>query len=243
MAETRGVKGLHLHGVMAILLCWVTGFRPRGPLLRGGDGVTGPWGLFLVLGRCPRPWCPRSGQTPPRAGLRGLRSQRGVAGRRQGPGGRPARFGDAGPPRWAPGSGVWPGQRALVSGPSEPRQSCGRLLRAVPSSTEVARRPACPAGLFCTWAALSSGGPSGPFSAPAPSGNPETVRRPHSALQQPFPVSCPSPVFAAFRVIAGDPSFSSLIFLSAVSGVLLNSLTGFNSEVMILSSSKCYVVL
>lgn len=201
-AEARGVKGLQLQGVMAILLCWVTGFRPWGPLLRGGDGVTGPWGLSLVLGRCPRPWCPCSGQTPPRTGLRGLRSQRGVAGRRQGPGGRPgpvwrcrpATLGlGAGPApcgaRWAPGSGVWPGQRALVSGPSEPRQSCGRLLRAAPSSAEVAHRPARPAGLFCTWAALSSGGPSGPFSAPAPSGQRQSDARTLPSSSPPrFPV-------------------------------------------------------
>lgn len=158
-AEARGVKGLQLQGVMAILLCWVTGFRPRGPLLRGGDGVTGPWGLSLVLGRCPRPWCPCSGQTPPRTGLRGLRSR-------------------------------------------------GAVLHL---GCSLFRWPLWPVLGSCSfWA--------------------ETVRRPHSALQQPSPVSCPSPVFAAFRVPAGDPSFSSPVFLSAVSGVLLNSLTGFNFQ-------------
>lgn len=51
---------------------------------------------------------------------------------------------------------------------------------------------------------------------------------PHSALQQPSPVSCPS-VFVAFRCLL-ETHLQFPVFLSAVSGVLLNSLTGFNFQ-------------
>lgn len=82
-------------------------------------------------------------------------------------------------------------------------------------------------GAFCTWTSLSSDGPSAPFSAPAPAETPAAgLRHPHSALQQPFPVSCPH-LFAPFWVTARDPFLNSLIFLSAVSDVLLNSFTVF----------------
>ena len=86
-------------------------------------------------------------------------------------------------------------------------------------------------GVFCTWASLSSDGTHTPFWAPAPSETPEAcIRHLHCAFQQPFPASCPSSVFAPFWVIAQDPFFSSLIFLSAVSDVLLNSFTVFNFQ-------------
>ena len=104
---------------MFSLLCWVTGFRPpvatsqRG---RWGDRSLGalpsfretPAALVSVVGAGRR-----GGWTLLRAGLRGLRSQSGVAGRAARPG----------PPRWAweRGSSGW-----LSSGARPPEGPAGR---------------------------------------------------------------------------------------------------------------------